>query len=130
MVSVLEAKRPTPRVLALLAGKIAYRDARNEMNDTILHFAVHNNLTDVVALLLSNKVNVNALNQHNESALLWAVTYARSDSVFLLLEHNGVDVNSKNVDGITPLHEVMFFNLFFVLSLQIYNSIFLILCCH
>lgn len=56
----------------------------------------------MVRLLLKNKVNINAVNQGQNSALIFAI-WEGMDNVAQLLIENGADVNIVGQDGVTAL---------------------------
>jgi ankyrin repeat protein len=100
---------PRRRRSVQLARQLLERGAdaeakHGERADTVLHTAVTNNCSEIVALLLEHGADAEA--KHGERAdtvLHIAVTNNCSEIVALLLEH-GADANPANTNGTRPLH--------------------------
>lgn len=77
--------------------------------DTLLHIAAINDHAPVVrALVMSlSTSDVNAKNDYNFTALLYAVWKERTHAVRELLMVDGIDVNAADHTGITPLYEAV-----------------------
>jgi ankyrin repeat protein len=85
-------------------GKMPEKNDKSNFFDTELFLAVENGCEKVVkSLLLKHKVNVNAKNNSDWTALHFAVRYGRKKIVKLLLKY-GADVNAKNNYGLTALN--------------------------
>ena len=72
--------------------------------NTSLHFAVSGRCSnEVLQKILHHGVDVNAVNRHNDTALVLACGSGQEESVKLLLD-NGADPNIPNVEGYRSLH--------------------------
>ena len=96
-------------VAELLLARGAEVNATNNVGKTALHQAVYWCNKDMVTMLLSNKANANAIDQHGWAPLHKAADIAvsnRKDAVEIvkLLLANKADVQAKDKNGLTPLH--------------------------
>ena len=88
---------------ALLQNFINEINLPNERGTTPLHEAIELDDAAIVKYLLLNHANPNAVNAQNETVLFDAMKgKANLDIIALLLGH-GADVNSKDVNGYSPL---------------------------
>ena len=88
-------------VIALLEDEQKKTD---DMGNTTLHQACHQNQSEVVeALLKAGRVDVNAVNDDGDTPLLMV---CRNQNVYLaeILLKAGADPNCKQLDGSSPLH--------------------------
>ncbi|OWY98570.1 hypothetical protein PHMEG_00030633, partial [Phytophthora megakarya] len=113
-------------MVSLLLARGIDVDAHNEDGWTALHNAVHNGHTDIILALLEGGADVGARSNNGNTALHLAAFNGNTDVVKLLLapsafvedsvEHDtatnghvsvrrGADVNAKNMQGDTALHE-------------------------
>jgi ankyrin repeat protein len=83
--------------------------------DTLLHTACGGEGdVEVVCLLISLGMNVNARNLSGETPLYLASQASSDDVVFILLEF-GADPNIADKEGKTPLHQAFFINVLNIL---------------
>lgn len=75
-----------------------------------LHDAVLRSDTEAVALLISQKIDLNELDEQGQSPLHWAVLRGDDDTVKLLLA-GGADPNVMSDDGFTPKWSAVDFGL-------------------
>ncbi len=73
---------------------------KDEQGNTALHYAVHNNLLDVAALLIASGADVNARNKNNETPLFEAARTCQENIEKLLLDL-GADATVQNNEGKT-----------------------------
>ncbi len=89
-------------VSAFVAGDSTLMTARDEAENTPLHFAARRGRESVVEYLLSHGADVNATNSERATPLHWAVLRNDDDLVALLLQH-GADTEIPESYGRTPL---------------------------
>lgn len=83
---------------------ISYLDEVNEMGNTALHYAVKNDLYDVVQFLVNTcRVNINICNKMGNSVLHVAALNNRRKIVELLVAAK-IDVLKENKEGFTCLN--------------------------
>lgn len=80
-----------------------YLDVQDEQGQSLLHYAIRGNASDVVFYLLDNKINPNIASNRGETPLFEAVRKGKLDIVIGLVKHFAT-INIKNVIGETPLH--------------------------
>ena len=85
--------------LALDAG--ADVNAKAELQETPLHWAVERRDSDLVKLLIERGADVNAKSTLANTPLHWAVEYAHLDIAKFLIE-KGADINAPNTFDETP----------------------------
>jgi ankyrin repeat protein len=80
-------------------------NTRNSLNShtALMYAAEEDENTAVIYMLLQAGADVNAVNQHGETALHVACDTSRADECFLLL-CNGADIFARDNEGNTPLH--------------------------
>lgn len=78
-------------------GKKRDIKARSAMNQAVIGGHL-----DIVRMLVERGADVNSLDAHKWTPLMWAVHY-RKDEIAKYLVDNGADVNLKNNDDTTPL---------------------------
>jgi ankyrin repeat protein len=89
-------------VQALVSADSALVAARDEAQNTPLHFAARGGNADIVTLLLARGADVNAANYQQETPLHWAVLRNHHSVVELLLRR-GARVDPRQSYGRTPL---------------------------
>jgi ankyrin repeat protein len=102
---MLAAKSGDGNIAQSLLAAGAAVNAKNNLGQTALLFATdesRDKTVNVVRLLIAAKANVNEVNERRQTALMLAAIRGSVESVKLLLEQ-GVPVNVKDSDGITPL---------------------------
>ena len=72
-----------------------------------LFWAINNNHTEIVELLIANGANINVRDNDGYTPLYSAVSWGNKEVVKLLIA-NGADVNGKIKDGWTPLHRAAY----------------------
>jgi ankyrin repeat protein len=75
-------------------------NARDNISMTPLHWAVGNDLHEIVSLLLNNGADVDAKNEDGMTPLF----FSRSRAIAGILISKGAEVNEKDDKGGTPLH--------------------------
>jgi ankyrin repeat protein len=70
---------------------------------TALHYAIEHNRIGIVALLLANGANVNAIDKKADTPLHYAANAGHKDILAILLDQTFL-VNMQNKNGDTPLH--------------------------
>jgi ankyrin repeat protein len=104
-------------MVELLLTKGANVNAKTQyLRQTSLHVAAGSGYTDIAALLLANKVDVNARDKNGMTALYWALEDVQGadtihnpnvkEMVELLID-NKADVNIGNNYNISPLHKAV-----------------------
>ena len=73
---------------------------KDDQGNTALHYAAHNNLLDVAALLIASGADVNARNKNNETPLFEAARTCQANIEKLLLDL-GADATVQNNEGKT-----------------------------
>ncbi len=91
------------RVLNLI-NKGANVNARDQFRETPLHYAVLNNHSEIVKVLLEHNADANARNWLEETPLHLAAEKGFIKIVRLLLSY-AADVNARDTSGETPLHK-------------------------
>ena len=81
-------------------------NVRDSENDTPLLLASFKGHLDVVQCLLEHGADINLLDNYHAAPLTWATFHGHVNVVRLLLEHNA-ETNPQDVDGYTPLHDVV-----------------------
>ena len=99
----LAAKSDQIVILAWLRNQNHDAEARDNLQNTPLHYSVQNNCEFATAVLLSWKINVNVLNTRQESPLFIAVEHSASQRIIRSLLLRGADVKSQNIEGHTIL---------------------------
>jgi ankyrin repeat protein len=102
---MLAAKSGDAKTVQSLLAAGAAVNAKNNQGQTALLFATdesRNSTFNVVKLLIAAKANVNEVNERKQTALMLAAIRGNFESVKLLLSE-GVPVNVKDKDGLTPL---------------------------
>ena len=69
----------------------------------LMEASIGNSIEILRALLAAPGIQVNAVNQKNQTALFMAVNYGQRLNVQELLKAPGIDVNISTQDGITPI---------------------------
>lgn len=77
-------------------------DIQDEVGQSLLHYAIRGNATEVVFYLLENHINTNLKNSRGETALFEAIRKGKLDIVMALIKHF-TDVNITNFRGESPL---------------------------
>ena len=81
-------------------------DVRDLFNRTPLSFASRTGYCDIIRCLLEHGANVVASDDKRNTSLTWAAFYGHVNALRVLLEH-GADVGSRDVNGRTPLHDLV-----------------------
>ncbi len=76
------------------------------LRKTPLHEAASNGDAEKVRQLIANKADVNARDYEDWTPLHHAAFHGYAEVVKLLLEVEGIDLEAKDIHGLTPLHEV------------------------
>lgn len=76
-----------------------------QIHEKPLHVAIVFNQYKIIELLLQKGLNINVVNEQNETALHLAITHGTSEAVIKLLVENGSNLIMLNKKGMTPLHE-------------------------
>lgn len=99
----------TPLMLAALKGQTALAEAMvdqgaevNKSGWSPLHYAAAGSLPEVVAMLLANEADLDAVSPNGTTALMMAARYGNPDNVKLLLQA-GANPELKNEMGLTAL---------------------------
>ncbi|XP_014789065.1 serine/threonine-protein phosphatase 6 regulatory ankyrin repeat subunit B [Octopus bimaculoides] len=98
------------QALEVLISRGSNVNRKNMYGLTPLNFAAYmrDEWSDGVATLLQTKgkniIEVNQRNNEGFTPLHHACTHGHKDTVHLLLNHIGIDVNASDRDGNTPLH--------------------------
>ena len=99
-------------VMKLLLAKNAKVDAHAKNGATPLFLAAANGQTAAVKLLLENHAQVNTVSDipgtGKLTPLYTAIFGNHEETVAVLLEAKGIDVNAKSMRGLTPLHTAAF----------------------
>ena len=70
-----------------------------------LHLAADNGYSELLEVLLAeDKINVNLTNKNRNTALMFACSSGHEDIVRRLSQAPGVDLNCRDVHGLTALH--------------------------
>ena len=80
-----------------------FLDVQDEQGQSLLHYAIRGNASDVVFYLLDNKINPNIKSNRGETPIYEAIRKGKLDIVIGLIKHFA-HVNLENVLGETPLH--------------------------
>jgi uncharacterized protein len=99
----------TPIILASAAGNVDSVNALieggadvNALGGRALSFAALNNFNEVVTLLISNKIDVNATNE-NGVTVLWQMAFYDNAKIAKTLIDAGADINFTTSNGISVL---------------------------
>jgi ankyrin repeat protein len=113
-----------PEVIETLVRFGADINHKNQHNQTPLILAILGNPNDSICkkLLSYNGVDIDALTDQGQSALLLAADLNKVDCVKMLLDH-GANPNMMNKDGITPLNIAVGMNNYDIVKLLLqYNK--------
>lgn len=80
-----------------------YLDVQDEQGQSLLHYAIRGNASDVVFYLLDNNINPNIASNRGETPIFEAIRKGKIDIVISLVKHFAL-INVKNSIGETPLH--------------------------
>lgn len=89
-------------IFHLLLNYGADINVRDGSQKSLMYNAVKASNTEAVMLLLEKNLSV-----HNEPDLIFIAIYNSSEQIVNILIEQGVDINSSNSEGITPLHEAI-----------------------
>lgn len=110
------------QVIALLQQDPSLVESRDSLGFTPLHLAAKFNQPAMVALLLANGADVNALSQSRETPLSLALlSYYHKEVVEQLITH-GADVNATVYGGANPLMVAVGRNLVYDVQLLLANG--------
>lgn len=99
------AKEDPTTFLYLLTCPGVDLDAQNGLDqNTVLHFAVRWSLEEVIDALLRQGANVNAKNREGKTPLHFAVWDCSEKIVASLIQQKGIEIDSHDQFGNTPLH--------------------------
>merc|ERR1719461_302662 len=76
----------------------------DESGNTVLHLAAHFGSSTIVSGLLDSGANAGALNKDKQTPLHWAAKKGHEAAVEILLNQEGIDLNSADKDDQTALH--------------------------
>jgi len=82
----------------LEVGSTGHVNLANEDGFTALHWAAKNGSKDIVACLLENNADINALNKFHQSPIMLAGRYGHCDVVEVLLKH-GCELDRRDRNG-------------------------------
>jgi len=100
-ISIMAGRRDIFDLLIQLGADVNTKDYQGGF--TPLYFAIHNDDTNFMNILIANGAEVNTKYPRGETLLQSAAITGRTESVKLLLEA-GADINAKNDRGQTALH--------------------------
>jgi ankyrin repeat protein len=108
-VSLLMARQEPPTYTTVTdAGSVtsvSALDSQNLQLHTPLMSAVQSGYLSVVKILLDRKVNVNLADEKGKTALHYAAALEMHEILSLLLGVSGVDLEARDSNNTTPLHE-------------------------
>ena len=91
----------------LLTHDSSFSEVRDESNWTLLHFAAFYNSPSCVRVLLRFAPHlVDAVNENNETPLVWAMRWDSRDVVKMLVRA-GADVRTEDDDGYTVFDDAL-----------------------
>ncbi|KAG2186894.1 hypothetical protein INT44_003121 [Umbelopsis vinacea] len=93
-------------LLSALIHRGANIEARNNRNQTVLHYYSSLGLADALRILLNCECDIQAIDDNGNAALHHAA-YKNDQEVAVILIENGIDIDSKNSNGETTLHIAM-----------------------
>jgi hypothetical protein len=88
----------------LIAEHPKHVNARNDLEETVMHAATKGGYTDIVSLLLEHDVDVDSRDGDGSTSLHWAA-YRGTLSVGQCLLDHGADLNARDQFGETPLFD-------------------------
>lgn len=104
----LVAKCGSVKLVKLLLSKGANVNTSNKWGDTPLHFAAINGSLEVVKLLVDKKADIYQKNYLDYTPMFYAAINGNLDCLKYFIEEKGMDVNSKDKIGMTPLIRVSY----------------------
>ncbi|XP_062587167.1 rabankyrin-5-like isoform X2 [Saccostrea cucullata] len=109
-----DSKKLMPLHLAVMAGSemivrnllLAGADinARTRQDETSLHLAAEKDHAAICSILLSNKIDYDAVDENHRNALHVATMYGNINTVRVLLTESRINAEAVNAKGQTPLH--------------------------
>ena len=87
------------------SGKASTQDATIS-GITLLHTASKTRNAEMVAMLIREGADINAVNEDGETPLHGAMATRRNYDTARLLIENGADLSNRAIDGRTPLHNI------------------------
>ena len=90
-------------VKALIQESIELVDLREENGHTPLHLAAAGGNVEIAEFLISKNADVNALNNVNQSVLLYAAYFGNGEIAEMLIS-KGARLNDQDIFGRAPLH--------------------------
>ncbi|UCG28774.1 MAG: ankyrin repeat domain-containing protein, partial [Bacteroidales bacterium] len=91
------------KVKALIEKDVSLTNAKDDVNNTPLHYAAENGYLTLVELLVSKGADIKTTNNQLNSPLNMAILNGKDDVSEYLIE-NGSDLHHQNIMGYTPLH--------------------------
>lgn len=99
----LAAKCGSVEIVKLLLSKGADVKTSNKWGDTPLHFAAINGNLEIVKMLVEKKADIHQKNYLHFTPMFYAAIKGNLDCLRYFIEEKGMDVNSKDKIGMTPL---------------------------
>lgn len=107
------ALNPNEKIINLVLAKGYYKDInqKNKYGMTPLISAVSKNTnTNIIKTLLQKGADITIVDKNNLNALYWSAMNENQDVVKLILKSDTCDVNSKDINGETPLMCALVYN--------------------
>lgn len=99
----LASKCGSVEIVKLLLSKGADVNTSNKWGDTPLHFAAINGNLEIVKMLVDKKADIHKKNYLDFTPMFYAAINGNLDCLRYFIEEKGMDVNSRDKIGMTPL---------------------------
>jgi len=106
----LAAKCGSVEIVKLLLSKGADVNTSNKWGDTPLHFAAISGNLEIVKLLVDKKADIHQKNYLQYTPMFYAAINGNLECLKYFVEEKGMDVNSRDKIGMTPLMRVAYQN--------------------